>query len=129
MLLSFLKAQVAPAVSPNAEAKALIALATLVYQCDGKFCSEEQEAFEAFLLTIHWDDADVSLETFRSQIVAQARQALADPQGVGDFVANWVSQIEDPDELSRVLKQISGADGTVSLEEQAVLGQILDALG
>ncbi len=129
MLLSKLKGLLLSETDPNqTKSEAMIALATLIYQCDGKIKASEQAEFDKFLLELPWTNPRISKETFHSGVIGESRMALERDQ-IEAFVEKYCVGLSGDTDLLASLKSLAEVDGHVDDREAAILLMVTAKLG
>jgi uncharacterized tellurite resistance protein B-like protein len=104
-------------------AEATIALATLLYQADGKVKRVEQDIFQDLIDNLPWDNPGITKETFHSTIIGASRQALEDRK-ISAYLDNYCSHLNHCGTVLDVLKKIAVSDGELDEVEALIIESV-----
>ncbi len=113
----------APHSDCQQRAEAMIALATLLYQADGKVKRVEQDLFDALIQRLPWENPGITKETFHSTIIGASRLALENRQ-INAYLDRYCVPLRDCGNLLDVLKELAVSDGELDETEALIIESV-----
>lgn len=104
----------------QSKSEAIIKLATLLYQADGKIKMEEQELFDKLIEDLPWDDDYKSKSTFHHEKITESRDALAENR-IADYVEPIVPALKSDAQVLTLLRELAVSDGYLHQREADIL--------
>lgn len=100
--------------------QALIKLAVLLYQVDGKITLSEQDYLEEVITSMTWQ-SPISITAFCNEAIHLAREAV-DNQEILEFIRDMANDLNfDANQVLEVAMGITGVDGERSEHEAEIL--------
>jgi tellurite resistance protein len=100
--------------------QALIKLAVLLYQVDGKITLSEQDYLDEVLNTLSWQ-SPISMTAFCNEAIHAAREAVDNREHL-DFIRDLADDLNfDANRVVEVAMTITGVDGERSEHETEIL--------
>jgi len=103
--------------------EALIRLAVLLYQIDGKITLTEQDYFEDLVNSMHWT-SNISQSAFVNQVIHEARQAISNKEALEYLRALRTPLNLDAATAFEIAMDITAVDGRRSDEELELLSML-----
>ncbi|MCW8091453.1 tellurite resistance TerB family protein [Alteromonas sp. ASW11-130] len=107
--------------------QALIQLAVLLYQIDGKVTLTEQEYLDSVIEEMCWE-SPISIDAFLTEAIYQTRKALDEGKGIELLKSLKEHLLHDVDKAMEVAMQITGIDGERNEKETEVLSLLTHKL-
>ncbi len=102
------------------KSEAVVALATLVYQADGKVKLAEQDNFDHLLAELPWDNQYISKEAFHREMVSKSLLALKQDH-LADYLEGIVPELKSDPKVLAALRELAVADGNLDPKEAEIL--------
>ena len=112
-----------PVSDSQQRAEATIALATLLYQADGKVKRVEQDIFQDLIDQLPWENPGITKETFHSTIIGASRLAL-ETRKINAYLDNYCIHLNDCGTVLDVLKKIAVSDGELDEVEALIIESV-----
>lgn len=102
------------------KSEAVIKLATLLYQADGKVKMEEQDLFDELIAELPWDCKSKSKEAFHREMITQSRNALIENK-LHQFLVPIVPALKSDAHVLTALRELAVSDGYLHQREADIL--------
>ncbi|EAR07811.1 TerB family tellurite resistance protein [Reinekea blandensis] len=109
------------------KSEAIIKLATLLYQADGKVKMEEQELFDRLLAELPWDKSSQSKSAFHHDMIARSRDALAEHQ-ITAYLEPIVPALKSDAHVLTMLRELAVSDGYLHQREADILKTVANLM-
>lgn len=109
------------------KSEAIIKLATLLYQADGKVKMEEQELFDRLIEELPWDNAAQSKSAFHHEMIARSRDALAENQ-LTPYLESVVPALKSDAQVLTLLRELAVSDGYLHQREADILRTVANLM-
>ncbi|MBU2864542.1 TerB family tellurite resistance protein [Reinekea forsetii] len=105
------------------KSEAIIAIMTLLYQVDGKFRIQEQEAFDRVMEDLPWHDKGVSKEAFHRSQITKSLNAL-EQNSIADYLQEFVPALRSDGKVLALFRNLANADGDLHPKEAEIIRQV-----
>jgi hypothetical protein len=103
-----------------------MALITLIYQSDNKYCLQEQDFISNFIEELPWPSG-ISKENFQSYIISKALSAI-EISAEDEYLNTYCIGLKGNDEVIDIFDETASSDGEICDAEMKILNSITKIL-